>query len=100
MKGPLTSKVKLLQGRVLPQRLRTLDPDIVICATSQANDIRGVVRESCPIQIRWERANNKAPLTSKVKLLQGEVRQQRLGQHFCSLVSDLVTCATSQANDI
>ena len=53
-KGPLTSKVKLVQGRVilqsLGQHLRILVPDIVTFATSQANDSHGVVRESCSIR--------------------------------------------------
>ena len=42
----------------------------------------------------------KAPLTSKVKLLQGEVILQSLGQILRTLVSNIVNCATSQANDI
>jgi hypothetical protein len=54
MEATLTIKVKHLHGQVLQQSLgqllRTLLPDLVTYATSQANDIRGAVRESCPIR--------------------------------------------------
>ena len=53
-KAPLTRKVKLLQGRVIHQSpgklLRTFVPDIVNCATSQANIFLGAGRENCPIR--------------------------------------------------
>ena len=97
--------MKLLQGRVilqsLGQLLRNRVPDFVICEKSQANDIRGVDRESCIIRkSRWERASNKPPLTIKVKLLQGRVILQSLGNLLRTRIPDLVTCATSQAKYI
>ena len=85
----------------LGQHLRTRVTDLVDCATSQANDIHGAVRESCIIRDAEGRGRRKkATLTIKVKHLQGRVLPQSLAQLLRSFVPDLVTCATSQASDI
>jgi hypothetical protein len=53
MKAPLTSKVKLLQGRVrqqdLGQILRSRVPIFFPARFKQVNDIRVNLPESCPI---------------------------------------------------